>query len=427
VIADYLKERRWFRGKSRTIKTAEVVESFPLDLAAGSLAALSVVKVVYEDGGEEKYVRVGETVGDDHRDALAEPKTLSALLEKFKGGGTRIDGKDGALVFRTLRGFDEAAAKATSTTPLPSAKEQTNTSIPYGDAYILKIIRKLDEGRSAELEMGEYLTKNGYASAPAVLGAIEIDRGRKNEPATVGIIHRFSPNRGDAWQFTLDELKGDKKYDEHAATLGKRVREMHDVLAKATDGAFAPEPIDRDKRRTLADAVKAAARGVENHVPPPYLAKIDARVDAFVDREGDPVAHRVHGDLHLGQILVMKDPEVPPQAGRHAEGAPKDDFIIIDFEGEPARPLEERKAKRSPMADIAGMVRSFDYAAATAKVGREWYETTTKAFLAAYGDIPRDVLDFYLLEKCIYEIGYEANNRPDWIGIPLGGLRELLA
>jgi trehalose synthase-fused probable maltokinase len=162
-----------------------------------------------------------------------------------------------------------------------------------------------------------------------------------------------------------------------------------------------------------------------------------ARLASFVDLEEDPLASRVHGDLHLGQVLFTGD-----------------DFVIVDFEGEPARPLAERKTKRSPLADVAGMLRSFQYAPAASLKARAarglaapragwsllWYRAVTGAFLGAWLDVmrgspmlPRNedtlrtALDFYLFEKCIYEVAYEANNRPDWIGVPLEGLSELMA
>lgn len=412
VIADWIKERRWFRGKARTLVDAQVAELFPLDLGTEH-ASVCIIRCTYEDGGEESYVAFARE-GAFTNDALADGRLVSALLEKMKGGGTRIDAKTGTLVFRPLPGFDKVSA--TSFVPEVSAKEQTNTSIPFGDAYILKIVRKLDEGRSAELDMGEFLTRHGYASTPPVLGAIEIDRHKpKEERPTVGVFHRFLANRGDAWAFTLDKVKkakGHAAYTPHATMLGRRVKEMHDVLAKATESetAFTPEPLDRSKRKELADAVLASVEKIASHLREGDAAKIEARTKAFVDLEKDPVATRVHGDLHLGQILVT----------------PEEDFVIIDFEGEPARTLAERKAKRSPMADVAGMLRSFDYAAATAQLKPEWYQKITEAFLQAYGEVPRAVLDFYLIEKCVYEIGYEANNRPDWIKIPVAGLHGLL-
>jgi trehalose synthase-fused probable maltokinase len=420
VIAETIQSKRWFRGKARKVEEAEVDETYPLDLA-GTPAALLIVRVRYAEGADERYVLVGFEDGTTmHYDALSDPKLLSALLEKLRGGGTRIDGAKGRLVFRPLPKFDEVLANAKSLEPKPSAKEQTNTSIPFGDAFILKIVRVVDDGRSAELEMGEYLTKSGYTSTPPVLGAIELERERAaakegREPSTIGIVHAFSPNRGEAWSFTLDVLaksKDPKAFAEHAKLLAKRVREMHEVLGReTTNAAFSPEPIERERRQALADALEATVAEVKSHLREGDEAKIDAKARTFVDRKDDPIATRIHGDLHLGQILVRED---------------TDDFVIIDFEGEPARSLAERKSKRSPMADVAGMLRSFDYATATAKAGRDWYTAVSAAFLGAYGDVPRDVLDFYLLEKCIYEIKYEANNRPDWIKIPLEGLRELL-
>ncbi len=411
MIADYVTQRRWFRGKARPLREMHVEEAFPIDLA-GAPASLMIVRATYAEGDDDRYVLLGWNDATTHHDALAEPRLLSALLEKLRGGGTRITGERGTLVFRPLPGFD--AVKATSLVPKPSETEQTNTSVPFGDGYILKIVRKLDEGRSAELEMGELLTKSGYAGTPPLLGAIEIERPNAKEPSTVGIVHRFVPNRGDAWTFTLDLLARSNAaadYAPYASRLGKRIAEMHAALARATGPSFAPEPLDRARRQALADGVRAGVRGVQKWLAEGDAARIDRRLAMFVELEHDPVATRVHGDLHLGQILVTD----------------AEDFVIIDFEGEPARPLAERKAKRSPMADVAGMLRSFDYAAATAKAPRAWYEGAARELLAAYGEAPREVLDFHLLEKCIYEIGYEANNRPDWIEIPRAGLRELLA
>jgi maltose alpha-D-glucosyltransferase/alpha-amylase len=407
-VKQWIRERRWFRGKARSLTECTIDETFPLDLGSEH-AAMSIVRCHYEDGGEERYVLFPRESGPTD-DALSDPRLVSALLEKMKGGGTRIESKSGTLVFRPLAGFDKVSA--TSFTPTVSAKEQTNTSIPFGNAYVLKIVRKLDEGRSAELEMGEYLTRHGYASSPPVLGAIEIDRP-KREPATVGVIHRFVENRGDAWEFTVDCIEKSidpSSFEKHATLLGRRVAEMHALLARATDPDFVPEALVRMKRKALSDALAASVKTVAAHLVPGDEAKIDRRTMAFVDLPRDPVATRVHGDLHLKQVLVT----------------PSDDFVIIDFEGEPARPLDERKEKRSPMADVAGMLRSFDYVAATAKLPREWVRRTSEAFLRGYGKTNRAELDFYLLEKCIYEVRYEATTRPDWIGIPLAGLRELL-
>src|SRR5262245_8347432 len=200
---------------------------------------------------------------------------------------------------------------------------------------------------------------------------------------------------------------------------------MHAVLARGTEASFVPESIPRPARRRLGDAVMGQARELSKYFREGDLSKIERRIAAFVDQESDPIAMRVHGDLHLGQILAT----------------PEGDFALIDFEGEPARSLAERKAKRSPLADVAGMLRSFHYAAATVlraadkSAAAAWVRDISAAFLDAYGraahstmseEAFRSTLDFYLFEKCIYEIAYEANNRPDWIAIPQEGLKGVL-
>jgi predicted trehalose synthase len=401
-LTEYVKGRRWFRAKAKGLVSATVDETFPIDDVA-----LSIVLLRYDDGSTDRYVLA---MRDSEYDVLADEGVLAKLLEKFKGFTVTSD-KGSKLVFRPYPGFAYEAAK-----PRVLGAEQTNTSVLFGDRFILKVVRKLDEGTSAELEMGDFLTRHGYASAPPVMGAIELGT------STVGILHRLVPNRGDAWTATLKDMDAGLA---HASLLGKRVGEMHVVLAGGTEPAFAPEAIRADARKKLAAHVEAEARAVEKYLRPGDLPRVIERLGAFAGQSEDPIAMRVHGDLHLGQILATAD-----------------DFVIIDFEGEPSRTLAERKAKRSPLADVAGMLRSFDYAAATALKGAEaraWYAKAKAAFEDAYrtatrlspvlalsDEAWRRNLDFFLFEKAIYEIGYEANNRPDWIAIPQGGVAALL-
>jgi trehalose synthase-fused probable maltokinase len=449
VITSYVKARRWFRAKARGLVSATIDETFALHLD-GETVDFDVIACAYEDGATDRYVLpiatatgaeaerlkreqahlvIGEVAGRGTLyDALGSERLLAALLGQFASGSERrVESQRGALVFRAARGHD---AGASNVAPRPTKTEQTNTSIVFGDAFILKVVRKLDEGVSAELEMGEFLMRHGYASSPHVVGAIEIERSGA-EPSTVGILHRFVPNQGDAWTSTLKELEGSpspERYLPRAALLGKRVGEMHVVLAAGTEANFVPERIDRDVRANLVAMVRNEARSVGKWLREGDEARIASRLDAFVELGEDPVAMRIHGDLHLGQILSTGD-----------------DYMLIDFEGEPARSLAERKAKRSPLADVAGMLRSFDYAAATAlraksaAQARAWYRAVASAFLEAYRSATcscaalaisdtlfHESLDFYLLEKCVYEIAYEANNRPDWIAIPRDGLGDLL-
>jgi trehalose synthase-fused probable maltokinase len=451
VIGDYVQARRWFRSKAKKLTSAAVDERFELATSEGVVTFL-IVLCAFEGGATERYVLPIGSVPEDERerivrerphvvlrdgpggegaaqiDVTGSERLLAALLGVFDTGGARAETPRGTLAVRPFGGFAEQ--RGSSTAPRVTTTEQTNTSVVFGDAYVLKIIRKLDEGRSAELEMGEFLTQNGYAGAPAVVGAIEIERA-SGEPWTVAVLHRFVANQGDAWTRALAEIAKDSSpsaYRSRAERLGTRVGEMHIVLAGGKGAAFVPEPLTRDVRRALGGSVMAEARALAAHLGEGDLARIAARVDAFIDLPIDPIRMRVHGDLHLGQILVTGS-----------------DFVIIDFEGEPARSLAERKAKRSPLADVAGMLRSCDYAAATvlreksAPQARAWYRATADAFIAAWRSVTAGTplvttpptafatcLDFSLLEKCLYEIAYEANNRPDWIAIPRDGLQDLL-
>jgi predicted trehalose synthase len=457
TITSYVKERRWFRAKARGLVSATIEEAFPLRLDDVDVA-FSIIVCRYEDGGSERYVlpiatasgeeaarirreRPFAVIGPSPRDAAAiqydavgSDRLLAALLDRFRGGGTTVPSRETAhrLVFRALPAFE--TSRYGSVAPRPTTTEQTNTSIVYGDGFVLKIIRRLDEGSSAELEVGEFLTRHGYAGAPLVVGAIEIERaGAGSQPATVGVLHRFVANESDAWTATLKTLERSASpadYAPKAALLGERVGAMHAVLAEGTEPSFAPEPIGKDARRRLADAVAREARTLERFLGDGDLGRIATRLEAFVEQNEDPIAMRIHGDLHLGQILATPD----------------DDFVLIDFEGEPARSLAERKAKRSPLADVAGMLRSFHYAAATVlrpkdrEASHAWYRGVTAPFLDAYrnathgrahsamsADTWTKTLDFCLFEKCIYEIAYESNNRPDWIAIPKEGIADLLA
>ncbi|MDP9037474.1 MAG: phosphotransferase, partial [Myxococcota bacterium] len=342
-------------------------------------------------------------------------------------------------------------------TPRPVDVEQSNTSVVYGDACILKIVRKIEEGTSPDLEMGEFLTRAGYTHTPRLLAAIELAR-RSGEPATVGMMHEFVANDGDAWAFTLIKIgqaaKSLKPVDTtFVRRLAQRIAELHGALSSPTqDARFAPEPIERQEREALGGAVERSLEALWGYVDDHALTlprdavdrlqKLRARagdyrrcIAGFVEPEHGFTKTRVHGDLHLGQVLVRKD-----------------DFMLIDFEGEPARSLAERKAKRSPFADVAGMLRSLHYASVTAaregppsdraqwsEFAEAWHRQARREFLQAYLDaalasssLPRApearhlLLRFYLLEKCVYELHYEINNRPDWVIIPALGLEQIL-
>ncbi len=412
----------------------------------------------------------------------------------------RITGATGELVAQPARAFENLRGDVDEhLEPQVSRAEQSNTSVLYGDRLILKIFRRLEAGENPDLEIGRFLTeRTDFAHTPTLAGTLELKRPR-SEPLTLGLMQGFVQNEGDAWSYTLDDLsrfyedalsmiqdggEGAPQvprqhplalsgrelpedvhdtigpYVQSIELLGERTAELHLALAsERRDEAFAPEPFTSLYQRSLYQSMRTLTRktfqvlrrrlgdiGEPTHTDAATLAdREDELLDRFrglTDQRLSAMRIRTHGDYHLGQVLYT---------GR--------DFVIIDFEGEPARSLGERRLKRSPLRDVAGMLRSFHYAAyaglfdqedrgvvgsedqvtALETWGRYWSAWVSAAYLRSYlqtvGDsdvLPdtaeerRLLLDAYLLEKAIYEVGYELNNRPSWVRIPLQGALTLL-
>ena len=350
--------------------------------------------------------------------------------------------------------------------------EQSNLSIAFSDQIILKLYRRLRTGHQPDVEVAQFLTTvAGFAHTPRYLGHLE---HKGDEDTTLAAAFAFVPNRGDAWTGIVDALMlelnesdgwtsaGDAAPVRHGydfplsigTLLGQRTAELHRALATPTDDpAFALQDLTAETLRgwaddAVADAEAMLARLEQADLPDdaaPLAQQVLAQRDALLERlrrvaELTPSGglSRIHGDYHLGQVLLAQN-----------------DVAIIDFEGEPARSLDERRALSSPLRDVAGMLRSFDYAAMTvvarhrASFGttveqaleriEDWRRTASAAFLDSYrqhvdgsANLPSDraaadaLLDLFLLQKAIYETGYELGNRPAWVGIPLAGILELL-
>ncbi len=438
-------------------------------------------------------------------DPLVEPGFDRLLLDAVERSA-RFRGDRGDLVgstvpiFPQLRG-PELRGPGDLEPSLLGAK-QSNTSLRFGDRLVLKVFRRLEEGINPDLEIGRFLTeRTTFRSSPRVGGWLEIVRRERGaEPMTLGIVQELIPNEGDAWRYTLDALG---RYYERALTgwgrgehgparippeplvelaergrdippddferlgtylptirlLGERTAELHIALAAGQDRDFAPEPFSELYQRSLFDSMrKQASRSfrllrqqletltpADRQTAERILTAESAVIDRFRRLVGTKLTAeriRTHGDYHLGQVLFT---------GK--------DFVIIDFEGEPSRSLSERRLKRSPLRDVAGMLRSFHYAAyarlfeesaagvvtspeALAELeswARFWERWISAAFLRAYLDraqgasfIPPSrqelavLLDVYILEKAVYELQYELNNRPAWVGIPLQGILQIL-
>jgi maltose alpha-D-glucosyltransferase/alpha-amylase len=521
ILPTYLGGRRWFGGKTRTIRSVKITETLPL-FVESSTAYITFTQVDYVDGDPETYLLIvacatGEQASHVMRtypdsffarirpdaqdeelflyDGLSDRDLCSALLEMI-ARHQRLKGRCGELrgtstrVFRQIQNRSDAPLE-----PSILKAEQSNTSVLFKDRFILKLFRRLDRGVNPDLEIGRFLTEKGFPHAPLVAGAIEYFQGR-NGPITLGILHGFVPNHGDAWEYTqevlahyfesVSTLRGDiatipvpqqhlleliKQEDDPFASelvgpylasarlLGQRSAELHLALASDSDPpAFAPEPFSKLYQRSLYQSMRNMSMQVFQllkrelkKIPEPLRSsakrvlthknEIIERFRSIVDQKISAVRLRCHGDFHLGQVLYT---------GK--------DFVIIDFEGEPANPLSERRLKRSPLRDVAGMLRSFHYAAYAAlfaqqsrgvarqeylpyfdEAARFWHFWVCVAFLKGYVErvdqtslLPREdedlriLLDVYLLEKAIYELGYELNNRPEWVRIPLQGIDQLI-
>jgi maltose alpha-D-glucosyltransferase / alpha-amylase len=522
ILPDYLRNRRWFGGKAHTIRSISISEIVPIHgekfsaylvlvrveyaLARAQLYALPFVAALgqetsvsaADEPAESRLTLQGDGQEADYvlRDALSDGAFAEWLLSAVRRGA-RLRGGGGEVVMvpsPALPGLwsgDDAKLA-----PSVMKAEQSNTSVRYGDRFILKFYRRIEEGINLDQEIGSFLTeKVHFRHTPPLAGTVQYQRPN-GPPATLAALQGYVRNQGDAWQFTLAALD---QFLEHAADrlppeprkaesyrsmkrsvfvslppaaaellgsylgrvqlLGKRTGELHLALASdASDLDFAPEEFSADYRRRVAESMTDMAQNAFELLqtrleilPASARAKADrllglkerlfSHLGAVRELKSLGLRTRIHGDYHLGQVLVTAD-----------------DFAIIDFEGEPERPLAERRLKASPLRDVAGMLRSFHYAASSVGIHQgstgpshvddqhartrwlaSWKDWVSAAFLQAYLQeanravfLPgnesdwADLLRVFSVEKAIYELSYELKNRPDWVEIPLDGLLEAL-
>ena len=432
-------------------------------------------------------------------DAVVDPAFLEGTLDAFRRRRSFTSLGGGELRTSTYAGLRRTLADTAPedlSVQLLGA-EQSNSSAVFGNRLVMKMFRRAQEGVNPDLEIGRYLTEvAAFEHTAPLLGALEYVKGRRSEPRTVAVLSAYVPNEGDAWNYTLDQLglfyetalqtipdeladlpswgaspeelwenppdpvaDAIGPYLDSAELLGLRTAELHRALAAGTDEAFRPEPFTSLYQRSVYQSMRSQVRPTLSLLRR-ALGDLDGAArplaEVLLDREADVLQRfsavrshridtariRVHGDYHLGQVL---------HAGR--------EFVIIDFEGEPSRSPTERRIKRGALTDVAGMMRSFQYAVAAglrsleerglvpveqrdelARRGRLWQHWVSRQFLKGYlagaeggGFVPADVGDVetlltaYTLDKALYEIRYELNNRPSWVEIPLRGAVELLA
>ena len=519
-LPHYLQARRWFGGKARTVQGVHIAELVPLP-TEDPIALWCFLQVDYTEGESETYtLPLGFMKAEQSGNLRDTPAAVALMQIQAKAQqqdgllhdvlwnqdflkfllqsmirNRRFNGPSGDLVTTTYKPFRrDLQAQAPTLEPMLHRGEQSNTSVNFGHQFILKIFRRTEAGLNPDLEIGRFLTEKGFPHTAHVAGSLEFQRDQ-SDYTTVGILHRYVLNEGDAWRFTLDELSRyfEKAltlppleitpallptkpllelmhddvpdiahemiggYLEEARLLGQRTGELHVTLASDMENPdFMPEPFTDFYRRSLYQSMigslsqnfpllKQQVRELPESIQP--LAKQVATLESTVRKQFLPIRDlkitakriRIHGDYHLGQVLYT---------GK--------DFLIIDFEGEPARPLNVRRLKESPLRDVGGMLRSFHYAAYASLIGkvagvrpedfisleswaRLWQIWVSVMFLKAYltataesDFLPKTqkelqiLLDGYTLQKAVYELGYELNNRPDWARIPLEGILQIL-
>jgi maltose alpha-D-glucosyltransferase/alpha-amylase len=518
ALPAYLGSARWFGGKARNLQRVRISEVLPLDKEE-SAARMLLLEASYTEGTADTYLlplafvsgdRAAQLMNESPQGAVARltvddaagvlydavyDEWFRANLLGMMAAKRRLHGRSGELVAQPGRRFRSlTAGKGAALASLVMKAEQSNTSILYENTLILKLYRRLDEGLNPDPEIVRFLTERaGFERTPAFAGSIEYLR-RGTEPMVIGHLQQFVPNEGDAWTYTLDaahqyfervlsepadgqevpalpsslldmnpsvlpkklqELIGGI-YLDTASVLGRRTGQLHKALARgAGDPAFESEPFTMLYQRSIYQSMRNLTRRVMQLLQktvkrlPEDVRDRAARVagseqdilavfQSLLETKITATKLRFHGDFHLGQVL---------RTGR--------DFFIIDFEGEPARALSERRLKRSPIRDVAGMVRSFHYAAHSAlrshgsirteDIARleawaeSWYVAVSGIYLNSYlftvedaAFVPKERKEFevllrcFLLEKAVYEVGYELNNRPDWVVIPIRGIERLL-
>jgi len=428
-LSSWLGHQRWFGGKGVPISKVEALERIPLQSAADAEA--SIVRVSYVLGSPETYlVLLQRTPDGSLRDALEDPGVARAVLafareaRRFPMGTTTVRAEsigDGAEILASLPPEPEVRSLGV---------EQSNTSVVVGERVLLKILRKLEVGLSPEVEMGRFLATHGFRHTPQLLAALTLEGPSASELA---LLYTFIPNQGDGWAYLTGALRVSPEPTPEVLArlerLGTRVGELHRVLASdETDPAFAPDPIHQEDLQRWSSSI-VGELGVTLAKAAERFPELMERQDALTERAKSlasltPSGQKIrqHGDLHLGQALWTGG-----------------DWMVIDFEGEPTRPYAARREKHTPLRDVAGMLRSFWYAATVAELQPAARKRAVAAMKAAFlggwraavrgtrllpaseADV-RALLEVLELEKTLYELRYELQLRPDWAHIPAEAL-----
>jgi maltokinase len=424
ALIDFVTSQRWFGSKTRDVIHSQVVDRAVLR-ADDPRLELQLVEIRFDTGTHETY----QLLTDDNLDALADPRHVRELVHMIRGGA-KLPAGEGVVEFASLFGFAGELREAR-----PVGAEQSNSSIVFDEELILKVFRRLEAGINPELELLRFLTEHGFENIAQLQGWYAYT-GRQMD-ATLGILQEYVAGGEDGWERALGAIDTEPDlFVESLHRLGEVTGAMHSVLGSdANDVNFCPEQTSAESLGLLTATVDEEIESIFLDLPDdePELEPIRGRGEEVRERlrlltnlGGTGRVIRHHGDFHLGQTLWAAD-----------------DWIVLDFEGEPARSLPERRRKRSPLRDVAGMLRSFAYAASAAKLLRgveppeDWEEQARERFLEGYraavdpslvptGAAMDKLLTVFELEKAVYELRYELNNRPDWVKIPVAGIVRML-
>jgi trehalose synthase-fused probable maltokinase len=432
-LIDYVMRQRWYGAKSRTVTRASVLDSVVLRTSEPQFA-LALIELGYDTGAHDIY-QLLYALRDDQLelDGLDEPQLARELVSAMRSGLT-LHGAEGIVEFRPIEGFAGLGRELNEARSVGT--EQSNTSIVFDEEVILKVFRRLEAGINPELETLRFLTEHGFANHAPLGGWYQYSGGPLG--ATLGILQEFVRGGVDGWELALEEMTtAPDAFLARLRRLGVVTGTMHTTLASdKTDPAFSPETPSVESLGLLTATVDEEIERMFVDLPDDdeRIAPILGRGEEVRDQlrllthaGSSGQAIRTHGDYHLGQTLWAGD-----------------DWVIIDFEGEPARSHAERRRKRSPLRDVAGMLRSFAYVAIAAAevlgtdVDTGWEGQARAQFLAGYletvdptllpsGQIAIErLLAVFELEKAVYELRYELDNRPDWVGIPVAGIQRLI-
>jgi maltokinase len=445
-LQPWLLEQRWFGSKSREVAHVTVADSTIAREEEPGLA-LALVEVRFHPGTHELYhVPVGVRPASSRwkagkiaevdrfvlYDATHDPELSAELAGLMREQRTLEAPEEATIEFRSVAEAEDELAHPHEIRPI--GVEQSNTSLVFDDQLVLKLYRRLEPGVNPELELLRFLTEHGFPNIPTLEGWAQY-LGKPMD-ATLATLQHFVASEGDGWKLALDSLAADPEpFVGRLRRLGEVTGAMHTVLASdSSDPSFAPEEPSAEALALLVATVDEEIEQAFASLPDdPALEPIAGRgeevrerlrIRSHVGATGRVIRH--HGDYHLGQVLWANE-----------------DWVVIDFEGEPARGLTERRRKRSPLRDVAGMLRSFAYAASASELERgvtppeDWEELARAEFVAGYVDevdpsiIPSGqaferLLALFELEKAVYELRYELDNRPDWVRIPVAGIARLL-